>query len=462
VVLKIVLLSGGSGKRLWPLSNEIRSKIFLRLLRTADGGSESMIQRVCKQLDSVGLLPSTLIVTHESQVEIMKNQIGDRIPIISEPYKRGTFTAVALATAYLHSKKHADPDEIVCFLPVDVFVEPTFFERFKKLPDILSQSQADLALLGTNPTYPSNQYGYIVPKKGTNGIDYYPVDQFVEKPDSKNASSLIKKNALWNCGVFAFSLKFMLSYLQNKGLPLLYDEMLTLYEHLPELSFDQEVVEKTRHSVVIPYDGDWKDLGSWDALAGHLVSNVIGPGVISDDSINTHLVNELANPIHVVDVSNIIVAASPDGILVASKANSNKIKQMIHNHHQRPMYEERRWGTYRVLDHSKTEKDMETLTKKIELFSGKNISYQLHHKRKEVWTIISGSGEFILDDKLYHIKTGDVLQIPLGAKHGVKAITPLEFIEVQIGTELVEEDITRLAMTWEEAMQYCKNGDNPA
>ncbi|MFY0545835.1 sugar phosphate nucleotidyltransferase [Brevibacillus sp. H7] len=460
MILKVVLLSGGSGKRLWPLSNEIRSKIFLRLLRTADGGSESMIQRVCKQLDSVGLLPSTFIVTHESQMEIMKNQIGDRIPIISEPYKRGTFTAVALATAYFHSILQANPDEIVCFLPVDVFVEPTFFERFHTFPEILSHSQADLALLGTNPKHPSDQYGYIVPAKGNGGIDYYPVDQFVEKPDIQNASSLMKRNALWNCGVFAFSIKFMLSHLQNNGLPIVYEEWLAKYEHLPELSFDQEVAEKARHAVVIPYNGDWKDLGSWDALGEHLGSNVIGPGEISDDSINTHVVNELPHPIHVIDVSNSIVAASPDGILVASKNHCSRIKQMIRNVQQRPMYEERRWGTYRVLDHSKTEKEMETLTKKIALFSGKNISYQLHHKRKEIWTIISGSGEFILDDKLYQIKTGDVLQIPCGAKHGVKAITPLEFIEVQIGTELVEEDITRLAMTWEEAVQFCKNGDS--
>ncbi|WP_047153286.1 sugar phosphate nucleotidyltransferase [Aneurinibacillus tyrosinisolvens] len=459
--MKIILLAGGSGKRLWPLSNEIRSKIFLKLLKTENGGRESMIQRVCRQLDAAGLLPSTQIVTHQSQIEIMRNQIGDAMPIISEPYKRGTFTAVALATAYLHSKVHANTDEIVCVIPVDLFAESSFFTIVNKLPDILAHSGAELALLGTIPKSPSSQFGYIVPETNR-AMDYYPVARFVEKPTERKARNLIKKNALWNCGIFAFSMKFMLSQLEKRDLPLSYEEMVTRYERLPELGFDYEVVEKTRHTVVVPYHGTWNDLGSWNALTNNLETNVIGSGHISNDSVNTHVVNELSHPIHVIDVSNIIVAASMDGILVASKKNSNRIKQIIDNAYQRPLYEEKRWGTYSVLDHSRTEKETETLTKKIKLLPGKNISYQLHHKRSEVWIIISGFGQFILNDKLYSIKTGDVLQIPVGAKHGVKAITPLEFIEVQIGTELVEEDITRLAMTWEEAIQYCNNGDNRA
>lgn len=459
--MKIVLLAGGSGKRLWPLSNEVRSKMFLKLLTTEDGSRESMIQRVCRQLNSAGLLQSTYIITRENQIENMKNQIGDGIPIISEPYKRGTFSAVALATTYLHSEKQTDPNEIICIIPVDPFVETEFFELFHTFPHTLHQSQADLLLLGARPTHPSNQFGYIVPKIN-NEKDYFSVAQFVEKPDEEKARKLIKKNALWNCGIFAFSLRFMLSYLSNKNLPFLYEDMLQIYEQLPQISFDHEVVEKTGYSVVIPYQGIWKDLGNWKTLSEHLWSNVIGQGEISKGSKNTHIINELSNPIHVFDVSNIIVAAGPDGILVTDKNKCHNIKQIVNHVHQRPMYEEKRWGTYRILDYSKTEKEMETLTKRIQLFPGKNISYQMHHKRGEIWTIISGSGEFILNDKLYHIKAGDVLKIPNGAKHGVKAITALEFIEVQIGTELVEEDITRLAMTWEDALRFCNNVDKPA
>ncbi len=454
--MQIVLLSGGSGKRLWPLSNEIRSKIFLKLLKSEDGGKESMIQRICRQLDSSGLLQSTSIVTHKCQIEITQNHIGDRIPIISEPHKRGTFTAVALAASYFHSQMHVEPEETICIIPVDLFVETEFFNLLHKFPGVLSHSQADLALLGTAPKHPSNQFGYIVPNINHN-TEYFSVAQFVEKPDEKNAIRLIRKKAMWNCGVFAFSLKFMLSYLKNKGLPICYEELLERYEHLPEASFDHEVVEKTRHSVVISYDGAWKDLGSWDTLSNHLESSITGSGQISNDSVNTHLVNELSYPVHIIDVSNIIVAASPDGILVASKSKSNQIKDKLNYVRQSPMYEEKRWGTYRVLDHSQTEKDTVTVTKKMELLPGKNTSYHMHQKRKEIWTIISGSGELILDDKIYPIQTGDVLQIPYGAKHGVKAITPLEFIEIQIGNELAEEDTIRIAITWEDSIQNCKD-----
>ncbi|MFC5468115.1 sugar phosphate nucleotidyltransferase [Cohnella suwonensis] len=460
--MRIVLLSGGSGKRLWPLSNEIRSKIFLKLLPSEDGGKESMIQRVCRQLDEAGLLPSTSIVAHKSQVEMIQNHVGDKIPIIAEPHKRGTFTAVALAASYLHSKLPATPDETVCVIPVDLFVESEFFDLLRKFPEVLAQSGSDLALLGTTPKHPSSQYGYIVPQLAVEtdylSKDYFSVTQFVEKPIEEYALRLINEYAMWNCGVFAFSLSFMLSSLKSKGLPIVYKELLDRYEHLSEASFDVEVVEKTRHSVVIPYDKVWQDLGDWGVLPDHFGSSVIGLGQISSDSIHTHLVNELAYPIHVIGVSNIIVAASTDGILVANKDKSNQIKKLL-NYRQKPMYGEKRWGTYRILDHSMTDIGTETLTKKVQLLPGKNTSYHLHQKRKETWTIISGTGEFILEAVNDQIQTGDVLQIPAGAKHAIKAITPLEYIEIQIGTELVDEDIIRIAMTWEEMIQYCKNKD---
>ncbi|WP_315971285.1 sugar phosphate nucleotidyltransferase [Paenibacillus sp. N3.4] len=395
--MRIILLSGGSGKRLWPLSNEIRSKVFLKLLSTEDGGKESMIQRVCRQLDSVGLLPSTSIITHDSQVEITRSHVGDKITILSEPYKKGTFAAIGLAASYFHSQDQADPNETICILPVDTFVESEFFQLLHRFPDVLAQSQADIALIGTAPQYPSSQYGYIVPDPTShNEQEYFTVNQFVEKPEKQHAIDLIRKQALWNCGIFAFSLSYMVSYLLSKGLPVRYEDWLQQYEQFAEISFDHEVVEKTNHSVVIPYHGSWKDLGSWETLSNHLGSNVIGSGQVSQNSVNTHLVNELSFPIQIIDLSNIIVAASQDGILVASKTSANQIKDKLGNIPPRPMYEEKRWGTYRVLDHSSMEHEKQTMTKKIDLLPGKNISYHLHQKRKEVWTILSGTGEFIL------------------------------------------------------------------
>lgn len=457
--MRIVLLSGGSGKRLWPLSNETRSKIFLKLLPSEGGGKESMIQRVCRQLNEAGLLPFTSIVAHKSQAEIVQNHVGDKIPFISEPHRRGTYTAVALASSYLHNKLLAAPDETVVVIPADLFVEPEFFNLLRKFPGVLAQSGSELALLGTTPKHASSQFGYIVPQHSSETLskDYFTVNQFVEKPDVEKALHLMGNNAMWNCGVFAFPLSFMLSSLKSKGLPAAYDDLIGCYEHLPEASFDVEVVEKTRPSVVIPYGKVWKDLGDWSVLPDFFETNVTGLGEISSDSIHTHLVNELVIPIHVIGVSNLIVAASADGILVANKDKSNQIKK-IRNNRQEPMQGEKRWGTYRIFDYSKAEIQPETLTKKVELLPGKNTSYHFHQKRKEIWIIISGTGEFIMEAVNVQIQTGDVLQIPAGAKHAVKAITPIEYIEVQIGTDLLEEDIVRIAMTWEEISKLC-NGD---
>jgi mannose-1-phosphate guanylyltransferase len=351
-----------------------------------------------------------------------------------------------------------DVNETICVIPVDSFVESEFYELLCQLPGNLAQSGAELALIGATPNRPSSQYGYIVPKI-TGGKDYLHVSKFVEKPSEQIAVSLIKENALWNCGVFAFSLSFMLACLSSKGLPVEYKKLLEQYEGFPETSFDEEVVEKIQHAVVVPYDKAWRDLGDWRILTNYLEHSVIGHGEISADSLHTHLINELMYPIHVIGVSNIIVAASPDGILIANKNKSNQIKHILKDS-QTPMYEEKRWGNIRVLDYHTTS-DFEILTKKIEMLSGKNTSYHRHQKRRKVWTIISGTGEFILEGVSHTLHTGDVVQIPCGANHAVKAITALEFIEIQIGTQLLADDIIRIAMTWEDTIKYGHTGGNP-
>jgi len=455
--MRIILLSGGSGKRLWPLSNEIRSKIFLKLLPTGEGTRESMIQRACRQLDQAGLLTSTTIVTNKSQMEIALNQIGDQIPILAEPYKRGTFMAVGLAASYCHSELLADMDETICVIPVDLFAESEFYQLLRRLPDILARSGSELALIGTIPGHPSTQYGYIVAEE-SRAKDYLNVRKFVEKPNVEVAAGLISENAFWNCGVFAFPLSFMLSCLTSKGLPIHYEELLDRYELFPMTSFDEEVVEKIPHCVVVPYDRAWQDLGDWSALSNYLGSQVMGNGQVSSDSLQTHLINELMYPIHVIGVSNIIVAASPDGILVANKDKANRIKKIL-NDSQTPMYEEKRWGKLWVLDHSKS--DTETLTKKVEMMPGKNTSYHMHQKRREILTIVSGTGEFILEGEKHSIQTGDVLQIPLGVKHALRANSPLKYIEIQMGIQLNEVDVIRTSMSWEDTIEYCNRRGRP-
>lgn len=451
--LKLVLLSGGSGKRLWPLSNDSRSKQFLKVLENENGKLESMVQRVWKQLKSVDLEESTVIATSKGQVDMIQNQLGSEVPLIIEPERRDTFPAIALAATYLYSVKKVSLNEVVSVLPVDPYVEVGFFDRVKDLENALSSSGAQLALMGVNPTYPSSKYGYIVPDKVED--NYIKVSHFKEKPTEEQAEELIGNNALWNCGVFAFKLNYIISILQEMDLPIQFEELLKKYSTLPQKSFDYEVVEKTDNIAAISYDGYWKDLGTWNTLTEEMSTNIIGKGIISEGSDDTHLVNELDIPVIALGVSNVVVAASPDGILISEKQASPQIKSLLEGFEQRPMYEERRWGWYKVLDYTKYENGNEVLTKRICVKTGKNLSYQMHFKRSEVWTVVKGEGEFALNGEIRKIKTGDVLEIPVGTEHGIKANTDLEFIEVQTGSELVEADIVRIHMTWDEVEKQC-------
>jgi len=453
--MELILLSGGSGKRLWPLSNDSRSKQFLKVLDN-NGKLESMVQRVWGQLETLHLIESTVIATSKSQVDMIRGQLGNQVPLIIEPERRDTFPAIALAATYLYSIKGSSLNEVVGVLPVDPYVDVSFFERIKDLESALNTSDADLALMGVNPTYPSEKYGYIVPIQNSNN-DYIHVSHFKEKPSETEARDLMEQDALWNCGVFAFKLKYIISLLEAKGLPIQYEELANQYRNLEKISFDYAVVEKAEKIVALPYSGGWKDLGTWNTLTEEMGTNQIGKGTISEDSTNTHLINELDIPVIVLGIKDAVVAVSPDGILVSDKVASPKIKDVLKGFEQRPMYEERRWGWYRVLDHTKFEEGNEVLTKRIGVKAGKNLSYQKHYARSEVWTIIKGVGEFALNDEIRVVKPGDVLIIPVEAKHGIKATTDLEFVEVQTGSQLIEEDIVRIFTTWEEVEEHCKS-----
>lgn len=447
--MKLVLLSGGSGTRLWPLSNDARSKQFLKILENSDKEMESMVQRVWNQIDIAGLSKSSVIATSKTQVEMIESQLGIDIPVVVEPERRDTFPAIALAASYLYSEMNVGLEEVVGVLPVDPYVENHFFEKVKELEESLLKTGADLALIGVEPTYPSEKYGYIVPEKDSNNLEIKNVSHFREKPSEEQAEKLISENAMWNCGVFAFKLEYIIKMLVEKGLPLQYESLLERYAELPKISFDYEVVEKARKIITLPYQGYWKDLGTWNTLTEEMSAEIIGYGILSSDSNNSHLINELDIPVTIMGLSDVVVAASPDGILISDKASSPKIKDLVSELKQRPMYEEKRWGLYKVLDYSSL-KGIEVLTKKIYINADKNLSYQYHNHRKEVWTIVSGTAECIINGTVRTVKVGDVIEIPPNTNHAIKAITDLIFIEVQTGSKLIKEDVHRLTFNWTE------------
>lgn len=451
--MQLVLLSGGSGKRLWPLSNNARSKQFLPLLEKEDGTMESMVQRVVRQARLANLTHEITLATNASQLDIITNQLGDSVSVVTEPERRDTFPAIALAASYLKLAKQCPEDEVVVIMPCDPYTELGYFETIGKMVECVKADVADLVLMGIQPTYPSEKYGYIVPANNSsdscNPCLYKRVSRFTEKPSVAKAEELLKENAYWNGGVFAFRLGYMMNIVRKYITSDSFEDTRARYSEFPKISFDYEVAEKAESVAVVPFNGEWKDLGTWNTLTDELHKPVIGNAVMGVHFENIHVINELLqNPIFVDGLKDVVVAACPDGILVCSKEHSEEIKKSVENLTPRPMYEERRWGTYRVLDDSYCADGRHSLTKSITLKEGKNISYQIHHNRSETWTFVQGEGIFVLDGQEQNVKAGDTVVIPVEHWHAIKALTELTFIEVQSGNPLIEEDIERADWKW--------------
>lgn len=434
--MNIILLSGGSGKRLWPLSNDVRSKQFLKVVRDENGAIESMVQRVYRQIKAAELDADITIATSATQVESIRSQLGEDVSIVVEPERRNTFPAIVLASSYLYFEKHCSPDETVVVLPVDPYVEDTYFQTLKKLDMTAQAGTADIVLMGVQPTYPSEKYGYIIPEKCG---DVSRVLAFKEKPDVRTAQSFIERGGLWNCGVFAFRLSYLMNMITVTISCDSYEKVLNRYAVFERTSFDYAVVEKAKSVAVVPYSGEWKDLGTWNTLTEVMDAAPIGDVKLSLDCENTHVINELEIPLVVMGAKNMVVAASPDGILVADKEQSSYIKQYVEDRDMRPMYEERAWGEYKVLDFAVSGDGTKSLTKRKKVQKGRKIAYQSHRNRAEVITVISGKCIITINDRAHEAYAGDTYAVPEGIRHGLEAITDTEIIEIQVGKELVRD-----------------------
>ena len=430
--MHMILLSGGSGKRLWPLSNDIRSKQFIKLFKNADDSYESMVQRVYRQIMTVAPETSVTIATSRSQVSAIKNQLGEKVSICVEPCRRDTFPAIVLATVYLHDVLNVPEEESVAVCPVDPFVENTYYEAVKDLVKLSDESSANLTLMGIEPTCPSEKYGYIIPQNTDN---VSPVLEFKEKPDGKTAEKYISQGALWNAGVFAFKLK----YLIEKAHEIIdfknYDDLFEKYDSLEKISFDYAVVEKEKSIQVMRYKGEWKDVGTWNMMTEVMADDTKGNVTLDSECENTQVVNELDIPILCMGCKDMVIAASSDGILVSDKERSGYMKSYVEKIGTDVMFAEKSWGTYTVIDVQPG-----AMTVKISLQKGSGMKYHSHELRREVWTIASGSGQVVINDKERNVSAGDVIDIPVGTKHKIFADTDMSIIEVQIGGEISGKD----------------------
>lgn len=439
--MNIVLLSGGSGKRLWPLSNDVRSKQFIKIFRTEDGNYESMVQRVCRQIRKADPSASVTIATSKTQVSSIHNQLGEGVDISVEPCRRDTFPAIALAASYLADVKGIDPREVVLVCPVDPYVEDDYFEALKKLEKLAAEGNSNLVLMGIEPTYPSEKYGYIIPESGEKIAS---VSNFKEKPDARTAAEYIQKGALWNGGVFAFQLQFVL----DKAHELMdftdYHDLFARYDTLRSISFDYAVVEKEEKIQVMRFSGQWKDLGTWNTLTEAMEENSVGDAIMNETCENVHVINELNVPVLAMGLHDVVISASPEGILVSDKEQSSYIKPFVDRLDQQVMFAEKSWGSFRVMD-----VEEESLTIKVTLKAGHRMNYHSHRNRDEVWVVTSGAGRTIVDGMEQEVKAGDVITMQAGCRHTIIAESELKLVEVQLGREISVHDKQKYELEYE-------------
>ena len=429
--MNVILLSGGSGKRLWPLSNDVRSKQFIKLFKNKDGEKESMVQKMYRGLRNEDPRAKIVIATNRKQIAEIQNQIGD-VDLSIEPCKRNTFPAILLAVSYMHDVLQIPETEPVLVCPVDSYISNTYFDSVSRLYDLAKEKSRNLCLMGVAPTSPSEKYGYIIPKQ--RGM-ISEVVAFKEKPSRDMALEYIEKGALWNAGVFAFKMNYLLKKAHEMIEFTDYNDLLSKYDTLTNISFDYAIVEKEPVITVLKHMDKWDDLGTWDTLTSVMDTNIIGNAKIEEQSSNTHVINELNLPIICLGLKDIVVAASYEGILVTSKNKSNRVKDYVEDVEAPVMHAEKSWGSYSIVDVGE-----QSTTMKIFIDEGKSMSYHAHERRDEIWVIVSGTGTTIVDGMRQHVNPGDVVAIAAGSRHTIMAETDLVIVETQIGENIDVKD----------------------
>lgn len=455
-----IILAGGTGTRLWPLSRELYPKQLLNLT-----GDASLLQATVQRIISLpGMLPPLILVGHEhrflTQSQIEELGIKDKITIILEPVGRDTAPAICAAAAY--SRIQHDEDTILLVLPADHLIgrQEVFAQAVAKAKFLADSGK--LVTFGITPHSPETGYGYI--KKGEGNT----VLSFVEKPDRKTAERyLAEGNYYWNSGIFAFSIKTFwaeaLKYAPEicavmeqsvangqEDEPFFRLDRVAMESCVSE-SIDYSLMEKSEQVAVVPVDMAWSDIGSWQALwsvsAKDAAGNVVHGNVILEDAHNS-LVRSENRLVAGVGLEDMLVVETADAVLVAPLAKAQEVKKIV-NRIKADKKEEYRlhrtvyrpWGSYTVLEEQPRYK-----IKRITVNPGAKLSLQMHHHRSEHWVVVKGTAEVTCGDKIFLVHENESTYISAGQKHRLEnsGVIPLELIEVQNGSYLGEDDIVRL------------------
>lgn len=450
-----VIISGGSGTRLWPLSRNGFPKQFCDIFE------DSLISQTYARLKPLGP-PHILTVEGFKPLSIKTlAPLGlKENELIIEPFGRNTAPAIALLCATFLKK--GMENEIVGIFPADHFIlQETQFQDCVRAANLLAHD-ADVVTIGIEPTEPATGYGYIEIDKSkkleTNFCSAYKALGFREKPNKEKAQEFIAaKKFLWNAGMFVFQVKKMISLFEIH-LPQIWNPIKNaslsniseIYKQISPISIDYGIMEKLNSHVCIPSSFQWSDVGCWDSIVDLLEKSKDVKSKLKKPFYQTHGKNNFnisstARTIGFVGVDNLIVVDTEDATLIASRGSSEKVKDLLDQMQDskvktQHVFEVRPWGKFEIL------RDTEDFKSKvITVDAGAKLSYQSHAKREEHWTIIKGSGEIILDDKSIKVSRGSAVHIPTGSKHRIinTGTEPLVFLEVQLGSYFGEDDIVR-------------------
>ena len=415
--MKIVLLSGGKGKRLWPVSTDKVPKQFIKIFSDAS----SMLSKTYNLVLKKSKKEDIYIATGKEYSDSVIQEIQEFNNFIFEPDYIGTFGAILNVATFLEN--NSDLDEIVSIVPIDHNVGEDFYGSLYDAEKLLKSCSSDICLIGIKPTFPSEQYGYILHKNNK-------VLKFVEKPNEDTAINLIHDDALWNSGIVVFKLKSIIDTANKYYNYNNYEDFLNNYSNLPHTSFDKEVLEKTKDISIIKCEDSWDDIGTWEVLA---------PMISKSDQYNTNIINFESKEIVNDGIRDAIIINSSDGLKIIPKNR----KSIIH----------RRWGYYEILNEFKF-KDVNIKIKKLTMLQNKNISYHYHDNRGENWYILEGEGEVIIENKLTKAKEGDIFSVERKKKHSIRALSKLTILEVQYGPiEHSEVDIVRIETEWDKILE---------
>jgi len=457
-----VILSGGSGTRLWPLSRKQYPKQYLPLV-----GDNTMLQETILHLNGLDNLADPIIVCnadHRFLVAEQCQQVDIQNPtILLEPVGRNT--APAIAAAALQSINGSD-DAVLLVLSADHVIQDV--DAFHQAINIASQQaqEGKLVTFGIVPTDANTGYGYIKSSADSND-GAHKVEEFVEKPDLKTAESYLEQgNYLWNSGMFMFKATTLINELTVHSLDIVNSvsdavnnaaqdlDFIRLdkqaFESSPSDSIDYALMEKSDNVVVVPLDAKWNDIGAWSALhdigTKDANGNVIKGDVITQDTTNTYI-NANHHMVATIGVDNLIIVDTADATFIATQDKAQEVKSIVESLQtkgrdegamHRKVY--RPWGWYDSI-----ESDKHFQVKKLHVNPGAKLSLQMHHKRAEHWVVVSGTATAVNGEEVLTLKEGDSTYIPIGVTHGLENKTneQLEIIEVQSGTYLGEDDIVR-------------------